>query len=184
MDIQFSEYFVRYRIREEALNFFMYATQTFGMVGLENPEVRFSENTTKAGRAFVSGDFKEMWVEFNLPLAMESDENYMEFIRQIIPHEVCHLVARLFWGHSIDHHGVEWQATMKKFGLNPDRCHNMNTAKISRRSYEWKCQTCGQSYFVGIAKHSRMGNCRRGVCKSNLLKFVKNHQVEQSFDLG
>lgn len=50
-------------------------------------------------------------------------EHTREVIINIIPHEVCHQVA---WDIYQDRgHGPNWKHTMRVFGIEPKRCHNM-----------------------------------------------------------
>ena len=49
--------------------------------------------------------------------------NLEEFRRVIIPHELAHQVD---WDvYQKDGHGPTWKGIMVRFGLPPDRCHNL-----------------------------------------------------------
>lgn len=187
MELQLDETFVKERLETTTINWWVKACEAFGMDWQKYPAVSFTENTAKAGCAPMKinsmGTVLEYGVQINLPLALESEENYQEFINQVIPHEVCHIIARMFFPMDTDHHGWAWKAVMIKMGKNPDRTHNMDVSTISNRSYEYKCPDCGQKYYVGKVKHNRIQNgrwVRCGVCHSNSpLRFMKNHEVEQ-----
>jgi len=53
-------------------------------------------------------------------------ENLEEFERQIIPHELAHLLVQFRHGFP-GGHGKEWKATMRTLGLEPDRTHSLDT---------------------------------------------------------
>jgi predicted SprT family Zn-dependent metalloprotease len=48
-----------------------------------------------------------------------------EFLKQVVPHEVCHLLCSCKFPMA-DAHGQEWKRLMRAFGLVPDRCHSMD----------------------------------------------------------
>lgn len=46
-----------------------------------------------------------------------------------VPHEVCHLVARIMYPHMKQNHGWEWKACMVIVGLRPDTYHSLGRVK-------------------------------------------------------
>lgn len=52
-------------------------------------------------------------------------ENYVTYETEIIPHELAHQIAWDIFGDK--GHGKPWKWVMVKIGLEPNRCHNMNT---------------------------------------------------------
>ncbi len=189
MELQLDEKFVKDTLEREVISVWVRACETFGIPWNKFPTVSFIENTAKAGSAPME-ILKETrvvvsyGVNLNLPLAMESEENYFEFMNQVIPHEICHIIARMFFPMDTDHHGWAWRAVMMKLEKNPDRTHNMDVGDVSGKTFEYKCPDCGQKYFFGKTKHTRVQNGSRrfcGVCKSShSLVFVKNHEVVQA----
>ncbi len=74
-------------------------------------------------------------------LAAEGDA----FLRQVVPHEVAHLVARTLHGPRIRPHGAEWRAVMTDLGAEPVRCHAFDTSeepirRLSRFDYRCGCR--------------------------------------------
>ena len=68
-------------------------------------------------------------------------KNTEEFIKQIIPHEVAHLIANTKWQRRVKH-GLAWQSIMiRVFELTPDRCHQFEAATNGRK-HRWYTLTC------------------------------------------
>jgi predicted SprT family Zn-dependent metalloprotease len=66
--------------------------------------------------------------------------------QQTVIHEVCHIVNK----HEAirDHrgipsaHGPEWRAVMRRAGVSPKRCHNVDNSDLKRRSRKTVPATC------------------------------------------
>ncbi len=54
-------------------------------------------------------------------------------ITQTFTHELAHLVAVELYGIKAKGHGVYWQRIMRMFGVEPDRCHKLDTSKLVRK---------------------------------------------------
>ena len=74
-----------------------------------------------------------MAYSFDLSISLNGillKNNISEFLNQIIPHELAHLVVFQKYNHlgvDTQGHGAEWQLVMKKLGKKADRYHKMNT---------------------------------------------------------
>jgi len=84
---------------------------------------------TTAGRSF----YELRKIDLSVSLFREYPDS---FVRDTIPHEVCHQAAWDLFGDG--GHGPHWKAVMLSIGVNPKRCHQMvNTAweaqKAARR---------------------------------------------------
>ncbi len=88
------------------------------------PLVRFNQRGRIAGSAWL-----EQWeLRFNPVLLADNPQN---FLTEIVPHEVAHLVAFALHG-KVKPHGREWQAIMVDvFGLEPRTRHRLNTEKVA-----------------------------------------------------
>lgn len=103
-------------------------------------------------------------------------ENLEEYYTQVIPHEVAHCIdtangdnARPYsdYGFVLRNgrrmkrsiHGPSWQHIMRAvFGLEPSRCHQMDTTNAAVRTktkYEYKCKSCNKSFFVSSVRHNK-----------------------------
>ena len=158
------------------------------MYGLEEfPfHVEFLERGAKAGHA----KLRENGIALNIALAEESEENFEEIMTQTIPHEVAHLIVFRFYPPTREWHGVEWQATMLKFGKNPARCHTMDVTRAAHRDYEYKCPTCNKAYNFSTVRHNRMQSRKTtyscGICKNGrpLIFQGKREETLSVDDLG
>lgn len=102
------------------------------------PTISFDLVGTTAGRAHQD----KRHVQLNAVLLTE---NLDEFEKQIIPHELAHLLVMHLYGFS-GGHGDEWKHTMRRLGLTPDRTHSLdvtNARTVPRMSgYACGCGPC------------------------------------------
>lgn len=118
---------------------------------------------------------------FSIPLWLRATESER---RQTVIHEVCHLVAaheaHLAGRKVSSPHGREWKAVMRRAGVTPKRCHNVNNKGLGKKTIPAKC-SCGEHYvtpLVGgrIIVLQRVYTCGR--CHGQLL--VDNAKISQS----
>ena len=113
------------------------------------PVVHFNQRGRIAGSAWL-----ERWeLRFN-PVLLADNE--AEFMAEIIPHEVAHLVAFACFG-KVKPHGREWQSIMLSvFGLTPRTRHRLNTAKVAPTfAYDCGCR----QHRLSLRRHN---NIQRG----------------------
>jgi SprT protein len=98
-------------------------------------------------------------------------------LRQTVPHECAHLIARTIFGVHIKPHGNEWKTVMVQLGANPKRCHSYDTSNStvyqkSKFVYECRCQ----KHVVGPTRHKKMLKGLRYTCRNcrSILTFVKS----------
>jgi SprT protein len=69
-------------------------------------------------------------------------ENVDETLQQTLPHELCHV-----WKDQLklpgSSHGKEWQNLMRRMGVKPDRCHNMDVTRARVRINRIHLYGCG-----------------------------------------
>jgi SprT protein len=93
------------------------------------------------------------WIDFNLFLFRE---NFDEFIKQVVPHELCHV-----WQEQLKlkgrPHGKEWKGLMARMGLVAERTHNFCVEfSLSRTGlFRHRCG-CGTGRMVGLEMHREM----------------------------
>ena len=81
-------------------------------------------------------------------------DNPDKFLHEVIPHEICHLVAYQLYGR-VKPHGREWQQLMTKvFGLPPNVYHAMDISKVAGKSFAYRCQ-CGPVQ-LSIRRHNKV----------------------------
>jgi len=135
----------------------------------QRAEIVFDLQGTRAG---VAHNGREKKIRVNAKVATE---NFEEYVNQVVPHEVCHIVQRQEWPHSKPH-GYEWAHLMILLGLSPDRTHSMKVEKARKhkKPYMLYC-ACGE-HPVSRHKMARMAHenaqyvCRR--CK----QVLRRHQ--------
>lgn len=133
--------------------------RTMYELGQKDIEINFDKKGRVAGTASwqrVSGHIKYS-LNFNYQLA---GENLDEYLKQVIPHEVSHIIDYILHPGQEHGHGFNWKMIMVEcFGLHPDRCHSMDTSNCSRRvskNQEYKCLACGKRYTITTALHNKV----------------------------
>ncbi|MFP2770817.1 SprT family zinc-dependent metalloprotease [Oceanisphaera sp. KMM 10153] len=110
----------------------------------EPARVCFNQRGRIAGSAWL-----ERWeLRFN-PVLLADNE--AEFMAEIIPHEVAHLVAFACFG-KVKPHGREWQSIMLSvFGLQPRTRHQLNTAKVAP-TFPYDCDC--RRHQLSVRRHN------------------------------
>ena len=137
------------------------ANEKMGL-SLSYPEVRYNVRGTCGGKACGS-----LWyVDFNMGLIVD---NMSEYLNQVVPHEVAHLVVHAVHGVEYKHtrrglvrvsHGKNFYRVMRMFGVEETRCHNMDTSKVKQtrntKKFAVKCTGCGADFTVGTVRKNKM----------------------------
>lgn len=82
-----------------------------------------SRLTSTGGRAFLT----DYYIDLSCYLM---ERNYENFRINIIPHELCHLIAFRLYGDK--GHGKPWKKVMVDMGLEPKPYHNMETLSMAK----------------------------------------------------
>lgn len=97
-------------------------------------------------------------------------DNPAEFEREVIPHEIAHLVVYAIWGR-VKPHGAEWQKVMRDvFHIAPRTTHKMDVTKVQGAIFIYRCDC--QQHQLSVRRHrailrgDRQYRCRR--CGTNL----------------
>ena len=81
-------------------------------------------------------------------------DNLDAFLEEVVPHEVCHLLAYTLFG-KVRPHGKEWQSLMQKlFNLKGQTYHQMDVTKVKGKSFNYQCE-CGP-IELGIRRHNKV----------------------------
>lgn len=112
-------------------------------------KIRWQFNAKFRSRAGDANCHK-MFLRFSLPIWLKATEEQKQ---DTVKHETCHLVAWVKYGPHIKSHGVEWQQTMIKAGLEPKRTHSV---PVIKRSVDVQCTKCKQVYKLGLIRARRM----------------------------
>jgi SprT protein len=129
---------------------------------MEYPRIDFTVKGSCGGKAYGSNR-----VNFNIGLAVD---NLAEYVNQVAPHEVAHLVVNKKWGREIRvtrtgkiqriSHGDKFYSVMRAFGVREERCHSMDTSKVKQTrktaQYTVVCTGCGFEGHVGAQRAKKI----------------------------
>lgn len=111
------------------------------------PKIHFNQRGKIAGCARLQ--LNEL--RFN-PILLS--DNLDAFLQEVVPHEVCHLLAYKLFG-KVRPHGKEWQSLMLKlFNLKGQTYHQMDVTKVKGKSFIYRCE-CGP-IELGIRRHNKV----------------------------
>ena len=111
------------------------------------PEISFELRGVKAGVAHL----QENLLRFN-PILLQ--ENAEEFLYQVVPHELAHLLVYQLFGR-VKPHGREWQGMMQGvFGLPAETCHRFDVASVQGDTFGYRC-AC-QQHLLSKRRHLRI----------------------------
>ncbi|QGM80209.1 SprT family zinc-dependent metalloprotease [Otariodibacter oris] len=132
------------------------------------PTVSYAVRGVKAGVAYLHKNE----IRFN-PILLT--ENGQDFIQQVVPHELAHLLVYQQFGR-VKPHGKEWQMMMETvLGIPAETYHCFDTSSVQGQRFEYQCQC--QTHWLSIRRHQailrekRQYICRQ--CKTTL-QFVGN----------
>lgn len=131
------------------------------------PNVSFNQRGKIAGCARL----QKNELRFNPVLLAD---NHQLFLDEVVPHEVCHLLAFTLFGKVLPH-GKEWKALMRRlFHLDGQTYHKMDVTKVSGKHFQYQC-LCGPVNLT-IRRHNKVKrgeqqySCRR--CKTVLTALI------------
>ena len=111
------------------------------------PKISFNQRGKIAGCARLQSNE----LRFN-PVLLS--DNMDDFLEEVVPHEVCHLLAYKLFG-KVRPHGKEWQSLMiELFGLKGQTYHQMDVTKVKGKSFNYQCE-CGP-IELGIRRHNKV----------------------------
>lgn len=113
----------------------------------KRPQLDFSQRGTMAGSARLQLNL----IRLN-PVLMSQDPEL--FAREILPHELAHLLIYQQYG-KVAPHGVLWQQMMVKiFGIAAKRTHQLDVAKVQGKTYSYRCGC--QKHELTIRRHNKI----------------------------
>ncbi len=123
---------------------------------LEYPRIRFDKRGAVGGTAH-----GQKWeLNFNYGLLVD---NLSEYINQVAPHEVAHLVVHALVGVERSRsgrrisHGRNFKRVMRSFGCDTSTTHDMDVSKVKRKTkqFEYACNGCGEHINMGAIRHKK-----------------------------
>lgn len=111
------------------------------------PAVTYQQRGATAGTAWL-----QQWeIRLNPVLLLE---NPHDFIAEVIPHELAHLLVYARFGRAPPH-GKEWRWMMEHVLLAPARrTHCFSTASVQGKTYRYRC-ACRQHQLT-VRRHNRV----------------------------
>ena len=111
------------------------------------PTISYDLRGVKAGVAYL----QKNEIKFNRTLLLENSD---EFIHQVVPHELAHLIVYQVFGR-VKPHGQEWQAVMTQlFNLPADTCHQFDVESVQGKMFAYQCEC--QTHYLTIRRHNRI----------------------------
>lgn len=113
------------------------------------PQIVYRKKGSIAGSALL-----DKWqIQLNLDMLLE---NTHQFIEEVIPHELAHLIAYKQFGGRIAPHGKEWQMVMEQvFHSDARRTHSFNLPEPSKQNrYRYHCQC--QEHLLTKIRHQKI----------------------------
>jgi len=117
---------------------------------------------TKRGTVGGTANYSKMELNFNPGLMVD---NWDEYINQIIPHEVAHIIKTHVYGSTRGNgvngaHGGNWKRVMRALGVEPDRCHDMDVSKVKQfksplKKFIYVCPCCDKEVILSAVRHNR-----------------------------
>jgi len=128
----------------------------------KRPEYLFNQRGKSAGTAHLQRNI----VKFN-PILFAQNKN--EFIKQVVAHEVAHLIVYQQYG-KVRPHGKEWQHVMQKvFNCPALTTHSLDITDVLGKQFSYQCLCT--THQLSIRRHNKVLKCVKylfKVCKGVL----------------
>lgn len=131
------------------------------------PQVSFNQRGKIAGSARLQSN----QIRLNPVLLVD---NTQQFLDEVIPHEICHLLVFQLYGR-VKPHGAQWQTLMKElYGLTPKTRHTMDVSKVQGKTFLYQCG-CGTTE-LSVRRHNKVtrGQQRYGCKKCGEILVYRN----------
>jgi SprT protein len=135
---------------------FFYDAIEFNLRGQSAGQLRFKRQTATS---FWNKDKSKQQIagayfRFNKQL-LESYRH--DFIAEVVPHEVAHLVAYTVYGPAIKPHGAEWKYVMREvFERAPKVRHQFAVPIRKRKSFAYQCGCDDRVHELSAIRHNRI----------------------------
>lgn len=123
------------------------------------PELDLSLRGKCAGQAYL-----QQWkVRFNLQLFRDNRE---AFIKEVVPHELAHLITFQEFGQGVRPHGKEWRWVMEQvMGVQARTTHRFDVTVSGRQNYLYRCGCPERLHPLTIRRHNRILKGADYICR-------------------
>ncbi|WP_392559180.1 SprT family zinc-dependent metalloprotease [Orbus mooreae] len=114
----------------------------------DEPQIFYRQKGSIAGCALLN----KWQIQINLNMLLENSD---DFINEVIPHELAHLITYKQFGR-VKPHGKEWQSVMTQvFRLDAKRTHSFSLPKPTQQNrYHYHCQC--QEHLLTKIRHNKI----------------------------
>jgi SprT protein len=82
-------------------------------------------------------------------------QNFDDFLHQVIPHEVAHIISYQKFG-KVKPHGIEWQSIMRSvFNLDAHVTHKFDVADVGMQDFAYQCD-CNNLIMLSVVRHNKV----------------------------
>ncbi len=122
----------------------------------ERPTYLFNQRGRSAGTAHLQRNI----IKFNPTLYAQ---NKVEFVKQVVAHEVAHLIVYQLYG-KVRPHGTEWQQVMTQvFKLAANTTHSLDIKDVIGQQFNYQCQC--SDHLLTIRRHNKVIRGASYLCK-------------------
>lgn len=112
--------------------------------------------TKAADAVWISGKGR---IRLNVKLLLK---NKADFLNEIIPHEVGHLIQDWFYPKGTEEHGVEWRSIMKALGVPYSKYHSFDVSAVDSQYHRYVCNCTEHS--IHSTKHTKIQEGKIELC--------------------
>ncbi|WP_022942427.1 SprT family zinc-dependent metalloprotease [Psychromonas hadalis] len=122
----------------------------------ERPHYQFNQRGKAAGTAHLQRNL----IKINPTLFIHNRE---QFLQQVIPHEVAHLITFQHYG-KVRPHGKEWKMVMRDIFKRPAlTTHQFDTQSVAGQQFSYRCLCT--THQLTIRRHNKVLKGSRYLCK-------------------
>ncbi len=112
------------------------------------PSVILNQRGRIAGSAYLHRNV----IKLNKTLFIQ---NFDDFLHQVIPHEVAHIISYQKFG-KVKPHGIEWQSIMRSvFNLDAHVTHKFDVANVGMQDFAYRCD-CNNLIMLSVVRHNKV----------------------------
>lgn len=109
-------------------------------------------NLNQRGKVAGSVHLQKNLIKLNRKLFIQ---NFDDFLRQVVPHEVAHIICYQQFGR-VKPHGVEWQSLMRSlFQLDAHVTHKFDVSAVGMQDFAYQCE-CNSLIMLSVVRHNKV----------------------------